>query len=121
MHALIREVARRNPGLVEQCEREERRAAQRRMHPGFVYFVGEDEPSLIKIGWAKTSVEKRVRQLQTGSPLRLRVLATIVGSRLDEKKLHRRFFELHSHGEWFRAAPELLASIRSFAQGTEPA
>lgn len=77
-----------------------------------VYFIRSGGPDgFIKIGVTSGRVEARLSSLQTGNPHKLTVLATIDGGPEVELKLHRRFAAFRVDGEWFRAAPELLAFI----------
>lgn len=75
--------------------------------PG-VYFVRAG--NRIKIGMS-SDVPRRVKSLQTASSEPLQLLAIKQGGRAEEKSLHDRFAHLRQHGEWFTAAPELLAFI----------
>lgn len=82
--------------------------------PCWIYFISTDEvPAYpIKIGLSFTGVEKRLRELQTGCPYPLTVLATVEGTPSYEWILHR---ELHPHrlnGEWFKRCPEVLAEVK---------
>jgi hypothetical protein len=73
-----------------------------------VYFIeGADK---IKIGVAQHP-ESRLETLQAGSPVPLRVLAVCRGGYKRERELHSRVCELHSHGEWYFASPELYSYI----------
>lgn len=77
-----------------------------------IYFVEADGAGAIKIGFvAGEDAADRVRDLQTGSPVPLRLLGTMPGTLQDENDLHRRFASARIHGEWFRPTPELLAII----------
>lgn len=73
-----------------------------------IYLIqcGEDGP--IKIGYA-SSVDRRVRYLQTGSPHKLVVLHSFEGDKNVERALHRCFKEHRLTGEWFAPAPAILA------------
>jgi hypothetical protein len=73
-----------------------------------VYFA--DAGGQIKIGWSR-KVAARLAQLQTGSASPIKLLGTIPGGRGTERRLHERFAHLRLSGEWFVAAPELLAYI----------
>lgn len=74
-----------------------------------VYFVMSGRH--IKIGWtAKPS--RRLKELQIGSPDRLKVLAIVEGSQDDERRLHTQFRDLNIGGEWHLATAELKASIQ---------
>lgn len=53
----------------------------------------------------------RVGELQVASPVRLTLLKIIDGPPTLEKKLHHHFGQHWIRGEWFRAAPDLLAYI----------
>lgn len=71
----------------------------------YVYFIEEAESGNIKIGVAKT-IEKRIKQLQTGNPRTLTAIAFITcKSKPDahacETFLHKKFASVRLHGEWF--------------------
>jgi hypothetical protein len=81
-----------------------------------VYFLGEDENgcSPIKIGVAK-NIEVRARNLQTGNPLKLRLLGWIETPEVFqlEANLKRHFNAMRVRGEWFDIEP---ADILPFLQ-----
>lgn len=74
-----------------------------------IYFIGGDM-GLIKIGLARDP-ERRLRTLQCGSPIPLRILASGPGSARDERMYHARFASHRLHGEWFTRHPDILAEI----------
>ncbi len=76
-----------------------------------VYFISAPMSGLIKIGVAG-SPRDRLREISTMSPEPLHLIGTTTGGQLRERALHGRFAHLRSHGEWFRAMPELLNYIR---------
>lgn len=76
--------------------------------PGFVYFIQPASGGLIKIGWARDP-ETRRNELQTGSPVPLRIIGTIEGDQKLEREIHGRFAHLREHGEWFRPQQEIKA------------
>jgi uncharacterized protein YozE (UPF0346 family) len=78
---------------------------------GTIYFIKSDETKEIKIGYTSGEVEKRLKTLQTGHPYKLQVLATMPGSRDEEKTLHEKFASIRLSGEWFKPHPDLLAFI----------
>lgn len=87
---------------------------------GYVYFIGGDDTALIKIGYA-SNVARRLRALQTGSPVRLKVLSRFPGSQRVEKSIHRRFRDYRTHGEWF-SFPDLqdaLSRIEELLKGDD--
>lgn len=80
-----------------------------------VYFVQSVDGGLIKIGIA-SNVAARLSGMQTGSPVKLRVIGVIPDARSTvEAELHERFATARRHGEWFEPTPELLAYIAEHA------
>lgn len=80
-----------------------------------VYFILNSENNAIKIGRAR-DIEKRLRSLQTASPVELELLKTLQvesesQAQVLERELHCRFEHLRLKGEWFKAEPELLSYI----------
>jgi hypothetical protein len=82
---------------------------------GGIYFVQEGGGGPIKIGYSKHSPTLRVQGGQIFNPRPLRIIATMPGTRRDETRLHDRVAHLWVTGEWFAAAPELVAFIQSEA------
>ena len=82
--------------------------------PQFVYFVARGEDGPIKIGRAGDP-DKRLAQLQTGSPDDLLLRDVVPGQNDLERSLHQRFAPARIRGEWFGA--EYLPVILAFAQG----
>ena len=70
---------------------------------GFVYFISNGEA--IKIGFSKNPVEKRLKQLQTGSSLKLSLVYSIEGVTMDfEKTLHNYFgSQYNKRGEFYES------------------
>lgn len=82
----------------------------------FVYFIFNIDSQAIKIGMAK-NVEKRLKSLQTSSPIILELLHTIQLDSVEnaqklESVLHQKFAHLRMNGEWFKASEELRAYIK---------
>ena len=74
-----------------------------------IYFIQDTSVLNIKIGFTGAAdAEDRLRQLQTGSPSGLILLATIPGEQKDEHALHERFKDARVHGEWFKPVPDLI-------------
>lgn len=73
---------------------------------GYIYFIGNLDQGCVKIGYSK-KVNQRLRSLQTGSPIKLKIIKKIKGNRSKERKLHKRFAHLNKHGEWFNIDKEL--------------
>ncbi|MGV4985812.1 GIY-YIG nuclease family protein [Streptomyces sp. NRAIS4] len=65
-----------------------------------VYVIGASDSPVAKIG-VSTDPERRLRQIQSMSPLRLEILWTCPGSYPLEGRLHAQLRAYRSHGEWF--------------------
>lgn len=78
-----------------------------------VYFISDLEK--IKIGFTKQNVNKRLRQLNTGSPKQLYLLGYIEGDKNLEKYLHIKFdkYKVRNNGEWFIANQEIIEYINT--------
>lgn len=66
----------------------------------YIYVIGADQSDLVKVGVA-VDPAGRLSTLQCGSPVRLRLLATLPGSGVQERELHRQFARYRKAGEWF--------------------
>lgn len=66
---------------------------------GAIYLIG-DGSKMVKLGWA-TDPERRLKQLQTGHPSTLKLLAFYPARRATEASLHQLFSDLRVRGEWF--------------------
>lgn len=102
--------------LVEAAEmRKASRAARSpRTAPSQIYFVGAEVTGLIKIGCA-SDPRARLRSLQTGSPDRLTLIATVRGGMDVERDLHRQFADARVHGEWFWQSEALVRFIEALS------
>ena len=79
-----------------------------------VYFIENVETGRIKIGFTASSVNQRVKTLQTGSDCELRLLGVITANYDEgttELQIHRRFAKWRYRGEWFTS--EILPSVRA--------
>lgn len=85
-----------------------------RLRLGCVYFLQGVSGGCIKIGFTMYDPRKRMADLQTGSPVVLRIIHTFDAPRSGERWAHERFSGSHSHLEWFRPTADLLDFI---AQG----
>lgn len=73
-----------------------------------IYFVSAPEQGLIKIGRAN-DVSSRLSSLRCGSPSELNLLASVRFFPVMEKFLHKQLAAHKSHGEWFKAANDVLS------------
>jgi hypothetical protein len=76
-----------------------------------IYFLEAVGVGHIKIGYTFDKADRRVKELQTASPVPLRLLACMTGTADDEEALHERFAADRLCGEWFKPNDELLALI----------
>ena len=78
-----------------------------------IYFIQAGEDGPIKIGFTNQPIKKRLSELQTGNPYKLKVLFVYKGHTVTEIRLHW----LHRHhcirGEWFKNVEEIHTEIRS--------
>lgn len=87
-----------------------------------VYFIEAVGTGRIKIGVANCA-RSRLKHLDGPCPVELRLLGVLPTDKAGalEKELHARFAEHRVKGEWFAAAPELLAFIAEHADWPQPA
>lgn len=80
----------------------------------WTYFVqSQSQPHLVKIGTTTSTPIDRLSNLQTGSPVPLKLLWAFKGIQLMEPFLHIVFKEFWTHGEWFKPAPKLGALVKA--------
>lgn len=67
-----------------------------------VYIIRQGTTNMYKIGFSKTSVQSRLRQLQTGNHLKLTLARVFHGGQDTEMFLHERYRKFRQCGEWFK-------------------
>ena len=72
----------------------------------YVYFIEARGLQMVKIG-RSGDVARRMKEVARLSPVPLRLLVGIPGGSDVETKIHHRFSDAHSHGEWYFATPSL--------------
>jgi hypothetical protein len=82
-----------------------------------IYFI-RSYNTHIKIGYS-SDPEYRKKALQTGSPVKLHLQATMPGEFKTETGLHEMFSHLRTGGEWFRYTDELKWFIRAVKDNTD--
>lgn len=78
---------------------------------GYVYFIGGRAAGPIKIGITRSSPEDRLKDLQTGNAVPLKVHASFVvtGDPYEvEGRIHNALSAYHVGGEWYEREPSLL-------------
>lgn len=78
--------------------------------PQVTYFIQGNDGGPIKIGKTGRDVSERLRDHQSGSPVRLEVVGVV--HRDIEAELHKKFESIRLHGEWFRPEQSLIDEIR---------
>ncbi len=78
---------------------------------GSIYFIQPVRGGLIKIGYTTQPVAERAKELQSGSPLPLRVLGWWTGDTSEESTLHTLFQDSWAYGEWFKSSMRLTDLI----------
>ena len=66
-----------------------------------LYLISDRERTVAKVGYSKNP-HSRLKQLQTGHPQPLELLATYPGTIADEIKFHAWLSPDRTSGEWFR-------------------
>lgn len=92
--------------------RERRESSTARLTGGITYFIQAGHDGPIKIGTA-SDPESRIKTLQCGNHVPLRLLASFPDSGdTSEKKLHRRFAKHQIRGEWFAPHYDILKFVK---------
>lgn len=73
----------------------------------YILSTIEKTPGYLKIGYSKSSIENRLKQLQTGCPYLLKLVAQMKGSPAKEKYFHGNLKAHHIRGEWFHDNSEV--------------
>lgn len=83
----------------------------------YIYFVLQGNN--VKIGKA-TDVKRRLDELQTASPIALKLLAAVGAHHSLEGELLKRFEPFRLTGEWFIYCPEIELFVRHLQEGWNP-
>lgn len=89
-----------------------------RTRAGHVYLLQKGRRAVVKIGFSGDHEERR-QSLQTATPDRLRLIATLPGNRSVEAALHKRFREYKVTGEWYRLEGELAEYVAGLKDNDE--
>lgn len=75
---------------------------------GIIYFIGNIEAKVVKIGFSRNDVAGRMGAIQTGCPYKLSVLKVIEKTTpVGELMIQNRFVVYKMNGEWFSIDGEL--------------
>lgn len=80
----------------------------------YVYLIAGDDLSQCKIGYSKNPWA-RAGDLSTGRADKLKVIATVKGSRSDERLVHSALDQLRIKGEWFELSAAIIDLFRAVA------
>jgi hypothetical protein len=91
------------------------------MTSGYIYLVWANGTDKYKIG-SSAYPERRVKALQTGSPIPLSLIAVkeVENAEMEERKLHKLWDKHRSQGEWFTFHPVKVPEILSFFGRIDP-
>lgn len=84
---------------------------------GGVYFIQAGDGCNVKIGYTKDAQRRVQREIQHHSPVPLKLLALVPGTKTDEQCLHQMLDHLRLHGEWFRPGRDLLLLAKHLSSG----
>lgn len=81
-----------------------------------IYFIQSQNGS-IKIGYTDRDPQIRLKELQTGNPEKLELIAVSNGSRYQERKIHKTLKKWRCKGgtEWYEPIELLLEYIKTLA------
>lgn len=82
-----------------------------------VYFIRISN-KFIKIGYS-VDPQKRLKELQTGSPTKLHLQHVIPGCTKTEAGLHEMFSHIKAKGEWFKYTEEMKWFIRTLRESAD--
>ena len=83
----------------------------------YIYFIGSDGGSAIKIGYSKNPWA-RVKDFQTGTTEKLLVVGTVATTENSEIEIHKLFDGARISGEWFKRNSEINNVINKIQDKT---
>ncbi len=86
------------------------------MHTHITYFVLGVGTDKVKIGRTQ-NLDMRMQALRCASPVPLELLATVTLDGELEHRLHKHFYKIRAHGEWFKKTEALEEMILLAATG----
>lgn len=90
-----------------QKEQDIKTACNSDIDGSYVYFFMTTDGRYVKIGHSSNPF-KRIRTVQTGCPLEIKIIGYFEADRKYEEILHKKFKRCRTHGEWFKLKCELL-------------
>lgn len=87
------------------------------MKEGWIYFILADgAESFVKIGFSSFCPWARMAGLETGCPLKLKIIGLVRGNQRLEREYHAAFSSLHHRGEWFRWSGILIEYLNTLEE-----
>lgn len=85
----------------------------------YVYFIFNSLTKNYKIGKTKNNADRRLKQLQTGNEIELKIVRCIEYENPEiEKYLHEYFQDRRLHGEWFKVSIEEIDYVIALIKNT---
>lgn len=78
-----------------------RRSGVAKRDDGYLYFIADEDRTVAKIGRAKNPWS-RLRDMQTGNPVKLEMVYCFRADMNAERLFHERYSHLRIRGEWFK-------------------
>ena len=79
---------------------------------GLVYAIQSARATPVKVGYAAADcLQQRLKDLQTGNPYRLRILASASAYLSHERRSHKALAPDRMTGEWFSWSPRVAAFV----------
>lgn len=75
-----------------------------------IYFIQSGTDGPIKIGYSQDPTN-RLKQLQTGSPKKLKLLCAVEGGFELERRLHDSLCQYHLNNEWYHPVKEITQTL----------
>ena len=79
-----------------------------------IYLIHAEDTKRYKIGTTSHSIEKRLNELQTGCPFKLRPVLSVVGDKYQETKIHDEFKKYRKQGEWFEFDSRIKRKVMKY-------
>lgn len=77
-----------------------------------IYFIRAKK--FLKIGYSKDPI-KRISELQTGNPVKLKLIGVLPGTYETEKMIHRVLSKFRVEGEWFKVQGKVESLVHAFS------
>lgn len=90
------------------------------MESNVIYLIHQQFTNYYKIGFTDGDPGFRLRQLQGGNPMPLRLVIAVEGGRDMESAIHRKHADCRVEGEWFSFSAKRLQKMLQHDLGVDP-